>query len=58
MGLAYTTMGGAPLYIETQAIRCHINDDTNNIRCGGKLQAMGQLGDVMKESSSIAYTVA
>jgi ATP-dependent Lon protease len=60
MGLAYTTMGGAPLYIETQAIRRHINDDTNNIRHGGggKLQVTGQLGDVMKESSSIAYTVA
>ena len=59
MGLAYTTMGGSTLYIETQAIRRHFNHGTNNVPSGGgKLQVTGQFGDVMKESSSIAYTVA
>jgi len=59
MGLAHTTMGGSTLYIETQAIRRHFNDGTNNVPSGGgKLQVTGQFGDVMKESSSIAYTVA
>ena len=46
LGLAYTSMGGATLYIEATAIP-------------GKQQAFkrtGQLGDVMKESSEIAYS--
>jgi ATP-dependent Lon protease len=63
-GLAFTTMGGNTTYIETQAIRRHLNNksDDNNIvprgGGGGTLKATGLLGDVMKESTSIAYTVA
>lgn len=51
MGLAWTAMGGTMLYIETVA------------KLGGKegeggLVSTGQLGDVMKESTEIAYTFA
>jgi Lon-like ATP-dependent protease len=57
MGLAYTSMGGSALYIETQGIKRGLNED-GKPRGGGTLKATGQLGDVMKESSQIAYTVA
>jgi Lon-like ATP-dependent protease len=57
MGLAYTSMGGSALYIETQGIRRGLNDD-GKPRGGGTLKATGNLRDVMKESSQIAYTVA
>ena len=46
LGLAYTTMGGATLYIEANGIRSD--------RPGFKYT--GQLGDVMKESAQIAYS--
>ncbi|MCK5803611.1 MAG: endopeptidase La [Lentisphaeria bacterium] len=46
MGLAWTSMGGTTLYVEAQAIPG---------KPGFKLT--GQLGDVMKESASIAYSV-
>jgi Lon-like ATP-dependent protease len=57
MGLAYTSMGGSALYIETQGIHRGVTDD-GKARGGGALKATGTLGDVMKESSQIAYTVA
>ena len=57
MGLAYTSMGGSALYIETQGIKRGLNDD-GKPRGGGTLKATGKLGDVMAESSQIAYTVA
>lgn len=57
MGLAYTSVGGSALYIETQAIRRGLDEDGKR-RGGGSIKVTGQLGDVMKESSSIAYTVA
>jgi Lon-like ATP-dependent protease len=57
MGLAYTSMGGSALYIETQGIKRGLNDD-GKPRGGGTLKATGKLGDVMLESSQIAYTVA
>lgn len=57
MGLAYTSMGGSALYIETQGIHRGMKDDGKPIG-GGSLKATGTLGDVMKESSQIAYTVA
>lgn len=57
MGLAYTSMGGSALYIETQGIQRGMKDDGKPIG-GGSLKATGTLGDVMKESSQIAYTVA
>lgn len=49
MGLAWTSMGGSTLYVET------------SIEPGkkeGSLKTTGQIGDVMKESSAIAYTFA
>ena len=57
MGLAYTSMGGSALYIETQGIKRGVDSD-GKTRGGGNLKVTGQLGDVMKESSQIAYTVA
>lgn len=47
MGLAWTSMGGSSLYIETVA--------------GGEkasIQTTGKMGDVMKESTAISYTFA
>lgn len=46
LGLAWTSMGGATLYIEATSI--------SNKESGLKLT--GQLGDVMKESAEIAYS--
>ncbi|KAL7514705.1 hypothetical protein ACHAXN_012087 [Cyclotella atomus] len=57
MGLAYTSMGGSALYIETQGIKRGL-DPEGKPRGGGTLKVTGQLGDVMKESTQIAYTVA
>ena len=57
MGLAYTSMGGSALYIESQGIRRAVDKDGNK-RGGGTLKVTGQLGDVMKESAEISYTVA
>ena len=48
MGLAWTAMGGSTLYVET------IDEGEGK----GSLQLTGQLGDVMKESASIAHTVS
>lgn len=57
MGLAWTNMGGSALYIETQGIKRGL-DPEGKPRGGGKIKATGQMGDVMKESTQIAYTVA
>lgn len=46
LGLAYTSIGGATLYIEATAIKSK----------GPGFKQTGQLGDVMKESSEIAYS--
>lgn len=53
MGLAWTNMGGSVLYIESVVDPVHDNANTT-----GKLTRTGQLGKVMEESSTIAYTVA
>jgi Lon-like ATP-dependent protease len=58
MGLAYTSMGGSALYIETQGIKRSKLDADGKPTGGGSLKVTGQLGDVMKESTQIAYTVA
>lgn len=50
MGLAWTSMGGSALYIES-VLEHAINKDSS-----AKLQQTGQLGDVMKESVKIAYS--
>lgn len=57
MGLAYTSMGGSALYIETQSIKRSV-DSEGKPRGGGSMKVTGQLGDVMKESAQIAYTVS
>lgn len=50
MGLAWTSMGGSALYVES-VLEHAINKDSTP-----KLQQTGQLGDVMKESVKIAYS--
>ena len=67
-GLAWTSMGGSTLYIECTAIHRNrdkeeARDDGENARTlqsqhGGTLKTTGQLGDVMRESSTIAHTFA
>jgi Lon-like ATP-dependent protease len=57
MGLAWTSMGGSALYIETQSIK-RGKDKDGKMKGGGMLKVTGQLGSVMEESSQIAYTVA
>ncbi len=47
MGLAWTATGGCTLYVET------VRD---SLLSKPDLRITGQLGDVMKESASIAYT--
>ncbi|MEO0338851.1 MAG: endopeptidase La [Bacteroidota bacterium] len=46
LGLAYTSMGGATLYVEATGIKGK----------GGSFKQTGQLGDVMRESSQIAHS--
>ncbi len=46
LGLAYTSQGGATLYVEASAIAGN----------KGGFKQTGQLGDVMRESSEIAYS--
>ncbi|KAE8721028.1 Lon protease-like protein [Hibiscus syriacus] len=50
MGLAWTSMGGSTLYIETTFVEQGEGK--------GALHLTGQLGDVMKESAQIAHTLA
>jgi Lon-like ATP-dependent protease len=53
MGLAWTSMGGATLYIEARGqARGTFNGG------GGSMKITGQLGEVMTESSSISLTFA
>ncbi|KAI8897005.1 Lon protease-like protein, mitochondrial [Globomyces pollinis-pini] len=52
MGLAWTSMGGSSLYIES-VVQSRVTDESKP-----SFNQTGQLGDVMKESSTIAYTFA
>ncbi|KAI9216582.1 Lon protease C-terminal proteolytic domain-containing protein [Blastocladiella britannica] len=52
MGLAWTAMGGSALYIESVADGPLADKGKPALKC------TGQLGDVMKESTTIAYTYA
>ncbi|XP_010770927.1 lon protease homolog, mitochondrial [Notothenia coriiceps] len=52
MGLAWTSMGGTTLFIETSLRR------PSDPKGEGSLELTGQLGDVMKESAKIATTFA
>eukprot|EP00795_Rhopilema_esculentum_P005945 gene5945-11297_t len=54
-GLAWTSMGGSTLFIET-AVKKVSKKGVDKGK--GSLEVTGQLGDVMKESSHIAYTFA
>ncbi|KAJ1905918.1 ATP-dependent Lon protease pim1 [Coemansia sp. IMI 209127] len=62
MGLAWTSMGGSALYIESVVEATLSSENGENGENGdnqshnGRLHATGQLGDVMKESSVLAYT--
>ena len=56
MGLAWTAMGGSTLYVETALSHPVVGKDKET--SGGRLLSTGQLGDVMKESTEIAYTFA
>lgn len=56
MGLAWTSLGGTTLYIETSLKDLFSKDDDD--KGHPSLDVTGQLGDVMKESSHIAYTFA
>lgn len=55
MGLAWTSLGGSTLYIETSLKEQLSSDDAKG---QPSMEVTGQLGDVMKESSHIAYTFA
>ncbi|XP_058494763.1 lon protease homolog, mitochondrial [Solea solea] len=55
MGLAWTSMGGSTLFIETSVRRPPGKDE---LKGEGSLEVTGQLGDVMKESAKIASTFA
>ncbi|EEC01969.1 ATP-dependent protease PIM1/LON, putative, partial [Ixodes scapularis] len=57
MGLAWTAMGGSALYIET-AVPRPLASSTEKKGAEGSLQLTGHLGDVMKESANIAFSVA
>ncbi|KAI9317625.1 ATP-dependent protease La [Dichotomocladium elegans] len=52
MGLAWTSMGGSSLYIES------VLESSLSPKSTPGLSKTGQLGDVMKESTTIAYTYA
>lgn len=56
MGLAWTAMGGSTLYVETALSQPVAGRDKE--ASGGKVLSTGQLGEVMKESTEIAYTFA
>uniref|UniRef100_A0A0K0EES4 Lon protease homolog, mitochondrial n=1 Tax=Strongyloides stercoralis TaxID=6248 RepID=A0A0K0EES4_STRER len=63
MGLAWTAMGGSSLYIETVLKRKlpESNSNSSNDKKPtpeGSVEITGHLGDVMKESVRISYTVA
>ena len=49
MGLAWTAMGGATLYVESIVDKLSSKSD---------LKTTGQMGEVMKESTHIAHTYA
>lgn len=55
MGLAYTSMGGSALYIETQGIKRGLLDADGKPKGGGSLKVTGQLGDVMKVRFAYAF---
>ena len=55
MGLAWTAMGGSTLFVETMVSRVSAKAQEGS-GDKGSLLSTGQLGDVMKESTELAYT--
>lgn len=55
MGLAWTSIGGTSMYVEVTGEKAVNESGQPN---GGALTITGQLGDVMKESSKISFSVA
>jgi len=62
MGLAWSSMGGATMYVEAAVTEHRVRNvkrkDGDDEEPRGGLFCTGQMGDVMKESTQIAYTVA
>jgi Lon-like ATP-dependent protease len=58
MGLAWTAMGGSTLFIETSIRKPLPSSASDKSPKEGSLEVTGHLGDVMKESTRIAYTFA
>jgi Lon-like ATP-dependent protease len=52
MGLAWTSLGGSVIYIET------VMQDLLTDHSRPRLELTGKMGDIMKESATIAYTYA
>ncbi|VVC31536.1 Peptidase S16, active site,P-loop containing nucleoside triphosphate hydrolase,Ribosomal protein S5 [Cinara cedri] len=57
MGLAWTAMGGALMYIETEWTK-NPATITDKDKAVGNIILTGRLGDTMQESAKTAYTVA
>mmetsp|Transcript_22464 Transcript_22464/g.62033 ORF Transcript_22464/g.62033 Transcript_22464/m.62033 type:complete len:1027 (-) Transcript_22464:288-3368(-) len=57
MGLAWTAMGGSTLYVEAAQVVTGATDKEASGR-GGVMTTTGQLGDVFRESATIAHTFA
>lgn len=61
MGLAWTSMGGASLYIEATTptlITADAPEKAGKVEYTGSLKLTGKAGEVMQESSTIAHTLA
>ncbi|EEA05834.1 ATP-dependent protease La family protein [Cryptosporidium muris RN66] len=58
MGLAWTALGGATLFIEAVARISNLNEEIHEINStlSPRVKVTGQLGDIMTESTEIAYT--
>ena len=52
LGLAWTSMGGSTLFVES--VRTRENEES----ASGRIKVTGQLGEVMQESISIAHSYA
>ncbi|CDW59865.1 lon protease, mitochondrial [Trichuris trichiura] len=57
MGLAWTSMGGSTLFVES-SLRQRYDDTAKEEGKEGTLLLTGNMGDVMKESAKIAHTYA
>ncbi|XP_015791229.1 lon protease homolog, mitochondrial [Tetranychus urticae] len=58
MGLAWSAMGGSVLFIETTLYKPILEAEKDGEAEVGSMKLTGRLGDVMKESADIAYSVA